>query len=189
MVNLAHNLEAEVLKKPTGTQDYFPAIEPGLNIIHYTPAGERLERLPLPAGYFNERMVLVYTGQPHHSGLNNWQVIKAVIDGDEATLAALNEIKKVGDQVADACRSGRWESLAELFDAEFAARVKLSPGFTSDRIQLLKELVRSKGAVKICGAGGGGCVMIWCDPAQRTAVTELCRENGYEILEAHPVGG
>ena len=42
-VELSHNLEAQVLQKMTGTQDYFPALVPGLYAMHYTPSGPRLE--------------------------------------------------------------------------------------------------------------------------------------------------
>ncbi|MGE0761770.1 MAG: galactokinase [Bdellovibrionales bacterium] len=188
-VTLAHNLEAQVLKKPTGTQDYFPAIEPGLNIIHYTAEGPKLERLKFPVDYFASRMILVYTGQPHHSGLNNWQVIKAVIDGHKPTLVALQEIKKIGDQMASACRDQDWQRLAPLFRDEFAARVQLSAGFSSPRIEELEKIALGAGAeaVKICGAGGGGCVMLWSQPERKSGVIQACREKGFQVLDARPV--
>ena len=188
-VTLAHNLEAEVLRKPTGTQDYFPAIEPGLNIIHYTADGPRLETLDCPVDYFASRMLLVYTGQPHHSGLNNWQVIKAVIDGHEPTLNALKEIKLIGDQMATVCRKQDWAQLPQLFREEFTARVKLSAGFSSTRIEKLEKISLEAGAdaVKICGAGGGGCVLIWCQPERKGLVSQVCQKNGFQVLDAAPV--
>ncbi len=189
MVTLAHNIEAKVLKKPTGTQDYVPAIEPGLNIIHYTADGPRVEQVEFPVQYFEDRMLLVYTGQPHHSGLNNWQVIKSVIDGDRATLEALTAIKEVGDAVAEAVRRGRWQDLPGLFRQEFLARVRLSSGFSSPRIEELEKLSLAAGAeaVKICGAGGGGCVLIWMSPERKVAVREACQKSGFKVLDAAPV--
>lgn len=189
-VELAHNLEAEVLRKPTGTQDYFPAIEPGLNLIHYTAQGARLERLDINLNYFAERMMLIYTGQPHHSGLNNWQVIKAAIDGHEPTLAALTRIKLVAEQMAETCKAQKWERLPQLFREEFAARVQLSKGFSSPRIEDLERVALKAGAaaVKICGAGGGGCVLVWVEePARKGQVAEACRQSGFQILDAVPV--
>jgi len=188
-VNLAHNLEAEVLHKPTGTQDYFPAIEPGLSIIHYEPLGPRLERLNFSLEHFAQRMLLVYTGQPHHSGLNNWQVIKAAIDGDQKTLAALREIKRIGEATAEACKNRAWNNLPELFREEFKARIQLSSGFSSPRIEELERLGLNAGAeaVKICGAGGGGCVVIWAEPDRKGQVADACRHEGFQILDAVPV--
>ncbi len=190
-VELAHNLEAEVLRKPTGTQDYFPAIEPGLNIIHFEMSGPRLERVNCSLEYFADRMLLAYTGQPHHSGLNNWQVIKAAIDADPKTLKALQEIKRLGDAMAETCLHQSWDRLPGLFREEFAARIKLSAGFSSPRIEELERLALKAGAqaVKICGAGGGGCVLIWADPERKGQVAEACRQGGFQILDAGPVGG
>lgn len=191
IVTLAHNLEAYVLKKPTGTQDYFPAIEPGLNIIHYTPRGFELEKLSLTDEDFKNRMSLIYTGQPHHSGLNNWQVIKAALDGDIRTLQALHDIKDIADRVATVCRGKKWEALPELFQAEFEARVRLSAGFTSERIERLREVAMESGAqaVKICGAGGGGCVLVWSAPDRREQVEVECQKSGFQVLAVEPVLG
>lgn len=188
-VELAHNLEAEVLKKPTGTQDYFPAIEPGLNIIRYTAQGPKTERLNLDGAPFDEKMILVYTGQPHHSGLNNWQVIKAAIEGDQKTLEALHEIKRVASETARVCRARQWQDLPELFRQELRARVRLSTGFSSPEIEQLTKLVLSAGAeaVKICGAGGGGCVIVWSPVEQREAVVQQCQKSGFKVLSAKPV--
>lgn len=190
MVELAHNLEAEVLNKPTGTQDYFPAVEPGLNIIHYQMEGIRLEKIKVPIEVFSKKMLLVYTGQPHHSGLNNWQVIKAAVEGHKPTMAALHEIKRVAQLTAQACREHDWGVLPDLFQQEFKARVELSSGFTSDKIEKLRTVALGAGAeaVKICGAGGGGCVLVWTPPPKKGLVLEACQNAGFQVLDAAPVG-
>lgn len=189
MVELAHNLEAEVLHKPTGTQDYVPAIVGGMNLIKYSPRGIELQKLDFDGPYFAKRLILVYTGQPHHSGLNNWQVIKAALDGDQKTLNALHEIKRIGDEVSQACSSGKFDLLPNLFRQEFKARVALSKGFTSERIETLEEIAIAAGAeaVKICGAGGGGCVLVWTDPKQYEAVVKACQKAEFQIIDARPV--
>lgn len=189
MVTLASNLEAQVLKTPTGTQDYYPAIQPGLNLIHYGPEGRRLETLDVPMQAFQERLLLVYTGKPHHSGLNNWQVIKAVIERDEKTLRALRSVRDIALDMAQACRDHDWEGLPALFQKEFEARTQLAKSFTSPQIDSLRDLAAQNGgdAVKICGAGGGGCVFIWTSPDKKGGLAQACRESGFQVLDAVPV--
>lgn len=189
MVELAHNLEAKVIKSPTGTQDYFPAILAGLNVIHYKVEGIKLETLNVPLETFAEKMLLVYTGKAHHSGINNWQVIKSVIDGDETTICALKEIARIADDTAEACRKEQWERLPQLFRSEFDSRVKLTPSFSSPEIEMLKKLVVQAGgqAVKICGAGGGGCVLVWADKARHEGISEACQKNGFRVIKTRPV--
>lgn len=188
-VNLAHNIEAQVLKKPTGTQDYFPALVPGLNAIHYTPRGPRLETIPTQSKFWNDHLSLVYTGQPHHSGLNNWSVIKSVLDGDQGPLRALSEIRDISWDLYAAIKDKRWDQFPELFDREFEARVRLSSSFSSPEIDRLREVALKSGAlaVKICGAGGGGCVLIWSKPENKAKVEAGCRESGFKVLNVEAV--
>jgi D-glycero-alpha-D-manno-heptose-7-phosphate kinase len=185
----ASNIEAQILKMPTGTQDYYPAYEAGLHLIHYGPWGARDELINFPLKDFRERMFLVYTGKPHHSGMNNWQVIKGALDRDPAVLKGLANLRQVALDLEKACRSGQWESLPELFNREFEHRVALSPAFTCPEIESLKEVVLRSGgqAVKICGAGGGGCVMVWSPPEKKQQVLSECQKSGYQVLNASPV--
>lgn len=188
MVELAHNLEAKVIKSPTGTQDYVPALLSGLNIIHYTSEGMRVESLDVPLDVFSQNMLLVYTGRSHHSGINNWQVIKSVIEGDENTLYALRGIARISSDTAEVCRRQKWDRIPELFRSEFDSRIKLTPAFSSPEIEKLKKLVADLGgeAVKICGAGGGGCVIIWAEPQQHERIRSACEKSGFRPLKARP---
>ncbi len=189
MVTLSANLEAQVLSKMTGTQDYFPAIQPGLNAIHYTPRGPRIESLATSKDQWDRQLSLVYTGQPHHSGLNNWQVLKAALNGEAATLKALRDIRDVSWDVYEALKKGSVADLPRLFDREFEARVRLSTSFSSPEIDRLRDVALKSGAlaVKICGAGGGGCVLVWSQPERKTQVEQGCREQGFEVLNAKAV--
>ncbi|MCB0411045.1 MAG: galactokinase [Bdellovibrionales bacterium] len=185
----ASNIEAQVLQTPTGTQDYFPAFEPGLHTIHYGPWGARDELIEFPLKDFRESMFLVYTGKPHHSGMNNWQVLKAVIDKDSHVRQKLGQLREVAFELEEVCRAQRWKELPQLFNAEFEHRVSLSPAFTCPEIESLREVVLRSGglAVKICGAGGGGCVLVWTAPENKQQVMQECQKEGFQVLNASPV--
>lgn len=188
-VTLSANLEAQVLHKMTGTQDYYPALQPGLNAIHYTPRGAELKTMKTDPDFWNKRLSLVYTGQPHHSGLNNWQVIKAALNEDEHTLQALRDIRDVSNDMHKVLIAGDFDQLPVLFDREFEARVRLSSSFSSPEIDRLRKVALSSGAlaVKICGAGGGGCVLVWSEPSRKEQVEAGCRAQGFEVLNAKAV--
>lgn len=190
-VTLAGNLEARVIKTPTGCQDYFPAIFGGANIIDLTNMGPRRKNLNIDLDEFAKRFVLVYTGRPHHSGLNNWQIFKDHIDRQNETFKYFESLTKTAQDVSRACQHKRWDDLGPLFDEEFKARVGLSKVFSSPEIERLREIALKAGAqaVKICGAGGGGCVFVWCDPQQRDKVEKKCQESGFQVLQAAPTQG
>ncbi|MCB0415800.1 MAG: galactokinase [Bdellovibrionales bacterium] len=187
LVKLASNVEAKTLNTPTGTQDYYPAAIAGLQTLHYGMDGIKQEILPFPEKLFEDSLLLVYTGRPHHSGINNWQVFQKVVDRDKDTCLALQKIKEISEEVYKVCLSKSWNRFPELFNQEFEWRLKLSSGFSSPEIEKLKKIVAQfkNSAVKICGAGGGGCVFIWTD--EKELVRQAIIENGYQILNMRPV--
>lgn len=189
MVTLSANLEAQVLHKMTGTQDYYPAVQPGLNAIHYTPRGARLENMPTDKTLWDSHLSLVYTGQPHHSGLNNWQVIRAALNNEADTMKALRDIRDISWDMYNALKESRVEKFPTLFEREFEARVRLSTSFSSPEIERLRKVALNSGAqaVKICGAGGGGCVLVWSQPDRKQQVEAGCREQKFEVLNAKAV--
>lgn len=189
LVQLAHNIEAEVLNTPTGTQDYYPAASGGLNILSYGYDGIEQSVHSVVGSPLSSHFMLVYTGRSHHSGLNNFEVLKGAIGKDEKTLQALNDLKEISTAVVKVCRESKWAELPALFRKEFEARVRLAPAFSCPEITELNQLALREGAeaVKICGAGGGGCVLVWVSPTHRERVALACQKAGFKVLNAKPV--
>lgn len=187
-VTLAGNLEARVIRTPTGCQDYFPAIFGGGNIIELTPLGPRRRNLNMDMDEFKKHFILVYTGRPHHSGLNNWQIFKDHIDRQKETFENFERLRTVAIKIKDVCQQKKWNELGPLFDEEFKARTGLSPVFSSPEIERLRDIALRAGgdAIKICGAGGGGCVFVWSPPEKRGMVEQTCRDAGFRVLKAEP---
>lgn len=189
MVQVAHNLEAFVLNTPTGTQDYYPAVTGGLSILKYGFSGIGQEVLDLQDTPLDDHFMLVYTGKSHHSGLNNFEVMKGAVQKDERTMKALNDLKFIAVEMEQAIRGKKWDHLPQLFNREFEARVRLAPAFTSPEIEQLSKITLEAGAlaVKICGAGGGGCILVWCAPDKKKRVAETCQKAGFQVMNAQPV--
>lgn len=189
MVHVAHNIEAEILNTPTGTQDYYPAASGGINILTYSSDGVQQDVLPVANTPLETHFMLVNTGKSHHSGLNNFEVMKDAVAKDPGTLQALRDLKEIAQDMEMAVRKGRWELMGELFRKEFEARVRLAPEFSSPEIMKLAEVSLQNGAeaVKICGAGGGGCVLVWCPPAKQQGVKDACQKAGFQVIDAKPV--
>ncbi len=189
MAQVAHNLEASILRTPTGTQDYVPAISGGLNLIEYGPRGMKIETID-PDPSWAEHFLLVYTGRSHHSGLNNFEVLKAVVAGDQKVLSALQSLAEISLELKSILVARRWDQFSQIFQKEYTARIALAEAFSSPEIRRLQDLALSSGisSVKICGAGGGGCVLIWCDTKkQKQEVEEKCRKEGFQLLQASPL--
>lgn len=187
---IAGNLEARILHNLTGCQDYYPAVNGGLNIIHLEAGGVEVEVLPPPTEELNQHFFVVYTGKPHHSGINNWSIIKAAVEKNREVMGALFHLKEVAEEAEKICRRSEWSSFGELLNEEYLARIQLSPKVLCEEINRLKFVACESGAqaVKICGAGGGGCVIVWSQPEKLESVKEAVSEAGFQILPAKPVG-
>jgi D-glycero-alpha-D-manno-heptose-7-phosphate kinase len=187
VVRLASHLEARILLKPTGTQDYFPPLEGGLCFITYGAEGPSCVRSKIEDDVFKDRFVLVYTGRSHHSGINNWQVIKDWLDGDARTRTALQDLALISKSMGEALMRKEHHRLPEIFEKEYEARTRLSEGFSSPEIRRLHDIAKSHGAqTKICGAGGGGCVLLWSHDRKAGALRLAVEAQGFKVLPAKP---
>ncbi|MEC9282485.1 MAG: galactokinase [Bdellovibrionota bacterium] len=184
IVHLAHNIESRVLNTPTGTQDYYPPLESGILALEYSSRGIGLESLKLDIKEFNEKSIVVYTGKPHMSGLNNWEVVKKAVAKDKETLSALNDLNDISNSLLNSFREKGFSEIKEHFQREYEARNRLSEVFSSPQIKELHAMVEKEfsGALKICGAGGGGCVLLWLEKAQREAAVKRVEEMGFKAL-------
>jgi len=92
---VAQNIEARVIQVPTGCQDYYPAMYGGVSAIELDCAGIRRVEIPVPHAELESRGVLVYTGAPRQSGINNWEVTKLYIDGNRKVRRNFDQITAI----------------------------------------------------------------------------------------------
>jgi D-glycero-alpha-D-manno-heptose-7-phosphate kinase len=65
---------------------------------------------------------------------------------------------------------------------EMAARKRLAPGVSTPEIERIAEAAASEGgAAKICGAGGGGMVLVWAVPGKKEKVAAAIRSAGFKM--------
>ena len=166
------DLEAQVLSAPTGVQDYLAAMHGGALAIHLEPGGERTELLPLDPRWLQARLLVVYSGIAHLSGMVNWEVYRARVDGDTRVSAALEAIASAARACREALLARDEEAVGEAIAEEWRARRALAPAVTSGALEAILAAGCDAGswAAKACGAGGGGSVLFWLPPQRRDAV-------------------
>ena len=132
----------------------------------------------------SRRLVVAYTGASRNSGINNWDVMKARIDGDTAVIAAFDAIRDAAGGVRSALEAGDWPAVARHLSDEWTARKRLAPGVTTPLIETLFDRARHAGAQagKVCGAGGGGCLLTLVPPDRKAAVAAALAGGGATVL-------
>jgi len=181
---IAQNIEAQLIRVPTGCQDYYPALYGGVNAIHLEPDGIHREAIPIAAEELDRRFVLVHTGAPRQSGINNWEVFKAHIDGDRKVYRNFEQIVEIARAMHDAVATAAWDDVARLLRSEWKLRKTNAPGITTPLIEKLIDAATREGALaaKVCGAGGGGCVVFLVDPDAKQRVSTALKQAGGMVL-------
>ncbi len=185
LLTIAMNVEAQVINVPTGLQDYRPAYYGGVSAIELRPEGITRTAIAVDPVELQGRIALAYTGAPHFSGTNNWEIMKRHIDGDRHVFDCFERIVEAAGGVRGALTRGDWHGAAAQINLEWDARKKLAPGVTTPMIETLIAGAFAAGAraAKVCGAGGGGCLFCVADPKDMSAVEQALTAGGARLLE------
>ncbi len=188
LIDLAASIETATIGVPAGKQDYVGALYGGISRIDFGYRG--YERRTFPGqeelcDSLEAMMVLSYTGEGRASGMNNWEVTKAFIDNRDGVRAKLLQIRDIAREMAESLWSKNLDQVPTLLDNEWNIRRTLAPGVSTARIEAIMSSARRAGAraSKICGAGGGGCLITLTTPERRADVERAVVAAGGELLQ------
>jgi D-glycero-alpha-D-manno-heptose-7-phosphate kinase len=186
MLDWVKDMEAAFLRTPTGTQDYLAALFGGLNCFSYQTGA--IERQPYPEEVFqevSERMLILYSGEMHQSGLSNWELFKGALENNETILRGMQEVARVANDLDAELRVGylNWKYIGHCLAEEWRVRKTLFKVETKRLEEILGFLNQRKvyGA-KVCGAAQGGSLIALVSPDLKNAIAQECRAAGIQVL-------
>jgi D-glycero-alpha-D-manno-heptose-7-phosphate kinase len=184
MIEIAKNIETQVIKVPAGCQDYYPAMYGGVRKVLPGVQGTVTQKFSISPVELTRHFVLCYTGKPRNSGINNWEVTKKAVDGNRTVIRHLKSIRDCAVDMEIALSRGNIKKLAPIFAREWKARKQLAPSISTPQMDRLMRSALKKGALagKVCGAGGGGCVAFIVPPAKKQSVIEELASKGGQVL-------
>lgn len=185
LVTIAANIETAVIRVPAGFQDYYSALYGGTSCIHYRPDGIEREALDVDEETLERRIAICYTGEPRHSGTNNWEITKRHIDGDPELFKLFDDIRNSSRRMRAALLKNDWQEVSTTMSEAYPGRKRLAPGVTTPQMDMLVEKALGNGAeaAKVCGAGGGGCIAFLCGEGRRQDVENALRAAGVAVLD------
>ena len=183
-IHISRDAEAVVICVPTGIQDHYPPAFGGAAAIELPPGGEHRVDLRVNLDELQRRVVVCYTGKPRQHGINNWEVYKAHIGGKRAVQNSLERISDVAQKMRVAMEKPDWQEAGRLMTEEWSFRKRNLPTISTKTIDRVIEGARRNGALagKVCGAGGGGCVVLLIEPDARERVENAIIEAGAQVL-------
>ena len=180
IAELACSIEIDRLGMPIGKQDQYAAAFGGLNYFRFTRDAVDVERLdpgPEVMAALEERLMLFFTGMWHDSG----EILKEQRENSRAAAVEyLHRIKAVARAMRDDLHRGDLSHVGERLHESWLAKRELATGITLPQIDRWYDLARSAGAAggKIAGAGGGGFLLLYCEPEYQERVTDRLSAAG-----------
>ena len=116
-------------------------------------------------------------------------MVKRFLESDAATVDAVAKSGELAVRIRDALMEGDLELVGALIGEDWQARRAMAPAVSSPELEALMGACIGAGAssARVCGAGGGGCMLVNCPPGTRDDVEAAVRKAGGSVLDYAPV--
>jgi D-glycero-alpha-D-manno-heptose-7-phosphate kinase len=187
MAHMASAAERDDLNHWTGKQDQFAAALGGLNFLEFVGEDVPHERPSLPAATMRQlekNLLLVFTGKAHLAGDIHLDILADYRRQTGSVLPGMHGLKEVGHKMRLALAAGDLPAFAALMNENWKYHQMLHPSCATPELQRFVETGLANGALgaKVCGAGGGGCVVYFAQDNQRPRLSAALRVLGGTIL-------
>jgi|HubBroStandDraft_5_1064220.scaffolds.fasta_scaffold18429_2 D-glycero-alpha-D-manno-heptose-7-phosphate kinase len=180
----AFHIARNVLSRTVGKQDEYASAFGGLNFITFERDGSaHVEPIKIETGLMQNlqaNLMLFFTGSAHHS----WTILeeqeKLTRTHGSPAVEALHQVRSLAYRMRDSLERGDLNAVGLLMDEAWQAKKRVSTRISNPRIDHLYELAQRAGAIggKITGAGGGGFLLLYCEPDNQAAVRKALTAEG-----------
>jgi D-glycero-alpha-D-manno-heptose-7-phosphate kinase len=184
LAELNYVVERTDLKIAGGKQDQYATTFGGFNLIEFFSDRVAVTPLRIERTVLNDlevHLLLCYTGKVRpRLGLIDQQV-RFFEEGRRETIEAMRRLHEMTHEMKEALLRGRLHRFGELLHEAYASKRRMNPhiteGTSADR--LYEEALR-QGALggKLCGAGGGGYLLLYCETGRQDQVIRALEKLG-----------
>lgn len=185
----ASDVEIVDLGRAVGRNDHMTATMGGLCRIRTDTKGEadaeRIAVSPAIRHYFDDRLLLFYTGAQRNAGTVLADQSQATQDREPEVLDALHGIKALTPRLLEVLRADDVDAIGPLLHEHWELKRSLSASVSTSRVATLYAAARNAGADggKLLGAGSGGFLLVSTQSGSQNAVREAMAELGAPELE------
>lgn len=179
---LAYEIERCDLKLSGGKQDQYAAVFGGFNLMEFKKDKSTVVNpFRIEKNILNElecSLILYYGGRSRESAKIIDQQVKNTTEKQEKTLDAMNNLKTAAYLMKDYVITGDFKSFSNLLKQTWEEKKKTASVISNKELENTIKFVLENGgeAVKISGAGGGGVLMIYCQPLNRQRLLDALKK-------------
>jgi D-glycero-alpha-D-manno-heptose-7-phosphate kinase len=176
----ASHVEIDLLGKPIGKQDQYAAAFGGVNFFRFNPGGAvTVEPLSPESGVLEnlfDHMMMFWTGHQRDADA----VLQEQRANTERKLEHLTQMRAQAHELQKLICNGpvQPDLVGRILDDGWQLKRQLASTITTDEIDAWYERALKAGADggKLCGAGGGGCILFIVSPERQDRVREALRD-------------
>ncbi|MFL5789903.1 MAG: GHMP kinase [Actinomycetota bacterium] len=186
LADTAYRIEREDLRIAGGWQDQYAAAFGGCNLLVFSRSGVRVEPVGDPDGLsaLAAGLLLCYTGHVRRNvGLIDRQIALHA-EGREETLLGMKRLQEMAYAMRDAVQRADLPGVGALLHDAFVAKQQMNPYIAEGTpIESMLAAARNAGAYggKVCGAGGGGYLLVAAAREVQRAVRAALEAMGGEF--------
>jgi D-glycero-alpha-D-manno-heptose-7-phosphate kinase len=181
----AWTIEREICGMKGGKQDQYAAAFGGFNQMEFGPKDfVKITPLKLNIRFIKElsdSLVLFYTGTSRNSSAIIFDQEKKITEKNSPSLELFHLLKNDAFQMRDSLLNENLHSFANCLNNGWEIKKKTSNLIFNSDLDNIFEIAKSAGAkaMKISGAGGGGFMLFFIEPAYREKlISELKKLKG-----------
>lgn len=188
IARLAYEIERKDLGLSGGKQDQYAAAFGGFNFMEFLK-NDMVIVNPLKvkrwiADELEASLVLYFTGRSRSSAAIIDQQKERTSSGNQKSIEAMHRIKQSAIDMKLAVLKGDMNEFARVLGQGWEDKKKMADAITNPMIEEAFEVATSAGAKcgKVSGAGGGGFIMFFVDPARKKEVINALTKLGGTIM-------
>lgn len=191
MAMLAYSIEREDLLLKGGKQDQFSAVYGGFNLMEFNKDGSTtIAPLNLDGFTLNElesSLILFYNGRSRSSAKIISEQISNAKQKKIKTITAMHSLKKCAYKMKETLEKGKVSGFARILKQTWAEKKKTSSIISNNELEIIIKFAMANGAkgLKISGAGGGGFLMLYCNPHDRQRLTDAMKTLHGQIFPVY----
>jgi D-glycero-alpha-D-manno-heptose-7-phosphate kinase len=192
----AIHVEQDMIHEAVGSQDQVAAAFGGLNRIVFDARGDIFVQ-PVTVGEertnaLQSALMLCFIGFPRYAS----DIARQQLQAMKERLGELRTMRQMVDQAVEILGGPRedLDDFGRLLHESWTLKRQLSGSITTPQIDAIYAAARGAGALggKLCGAGGGGFLLLYVPPDQQPAVRAALKDQlfvpfRFESLGSHVI--
>lgn len=188
IAKLAYEIERVDLGLSGGKQDQYAATFGGFNYMEFEKNDNVIvNSLKIKNWIRNEienELVLYYTGTSRESAKIIDEQIKNTKNNEKKSIDNMLKLKQSAKDMKEALLTANFLEIAKILNESWLAKRNVASTISNKEIDELYDFVLNNGgrAAKISGAGGGGFMMILCNPIEKYTLVEKLKAKGGIVM-------